>query len=443
MGKVAFTAPRVAGFKCPPDKAQAFLWDSQAKGLGLRATPAGSPAYIFQGRYQDKTIRITIGSPSAWSIPEAQAKARELQRMIDEGKDPRISKAEQKARDAAKRLELQAAEKAEQAAQEPAALAFQTYIEAKALRWGDRNLQDAQRLAQAGGQARPKRGQRPGEPDTILPGPLWALLQQPLPSLNRERVRTWLEQEAARRPARARLALAHLSGFLTWCSRHPDYRGRVQPDAVGGLKREVLQRAPAKDDALQREQLPAWFAAARQQSPVIAAYLQALLLLGCRPGELLALQWADVDFQWNSLTIRDKVEGERTIPLPPFVAALLQALPRRGGYVFMTGRTEQGPMSPPNHAAVRVCLQAGIEPVTLHGLRRSFASLTEWVECPAGVVAQIMGHKPSATAERHYKRRPLDLLRVWHTKIEGWILAQAGIEQPQVGAAGLRLVGTE
>jgi hypothetical protein len=38
-----------------------------------------------------------------------------------------------------------------------------------------------------------------------------------------------------------------------------------------------------------------------------------------------------------------------------------------------------------------------------------------------------MGHKPSATAEKHYRVRPLDLLRMWHTKIEGWILEQAGV----------------
>jgi hypothetical protein len=41
-----------------------------------------------------------------------------------------------------------------------------------------------------------------------------------------------------------------------------------------------------------------------------------------------------------------------------------------------------------------------------------------------------MGHAPSATAEKHYRVRPLDLLRMWHTKIEAWILTEAGIEQP-------------
>ena len=53
-----------------------------------------------------------------------------------------------------------------------------------------------------------------------------------------------------------------------------------------------------------------------------------------------------------------------------------------------------------------------------------------------------MGHKPSALAEKHYRRRPLDLLRVWHTKIEAWILEQAGIEQPhqEEAAPALRAV---
>ena len=52
-----------------------------------------------------------------------------------------------------------------------------------------------------------------------------------------------------------------------------------------------------------------------------------------------------------------------------------------------------------------------------------------------GVVAQIQGHKPSATAEKHYRVRPLDLLRMWHTRIEAWILEQAGIEQPDAAKA--------
>lgn len=43
------------------------------------------------------------------------------------------------------------------------------------------------------------------------------------------------------------------------------------------------------------------------------------------------------------------------------------------------------------------------------------------------MVAQIQGHKLSAIAEKHYRHRPLDLLRSWHDRIEMWILKQAGI----------------
>lgn len=47
------------------------------------------------------------------------------------------------------------------------------------------------------------------------------------------------------------------------------------------------------------------------------------MLTGARREELAALKWADVDFQWKRLTIRDKVEGERIIPLTPYVGSLL------------------------------------------------------------------------------------------------------------------------
>ena len=84
---------------------------------------------------------------------------------------------------------------------------------------------------------------------------------------------------------------------------------------------------------------------------------------------------------------------------------------------------------------------AAIEGLTLHGLRRSFKSLTEWLEIPAGVVAQLMGQKPSATAEKHYTVRPLDLLRLHHEKIEAWILEQAGIAfDAQAAPTALRIV---
>lgn len=82
--------------------------------------------------------------------------------------------------------------------------------------------------------------------------------------------------------------------------------------------------------------------------------------------------------------------------------------------------------------------------MSFHGLRRSFKSLTEWLEVTVGVVAQIQGQKPSATAKKHYTQRPLDLLRVHHERIEAWILEQGGVlfDAKQIEQPGaLRVVG--
>jgi integrase len=158
--------------------------------------------------------------------------------------------------------------------------------------------------------------------------------------------------------------------------------------------------------------------------------MQTLLLTGARAGEVMGLRWVDINTQWKGLTIRDKVEGTRVIPLTPYVSQLLHALPRRNDWVFASshhGGAQLKTIARPNVPLSTIAAVMGIEVLTLHGLRRSFKSLTEWLEIPVGVVAQIMGHKPSATAEKHYTVRPLDLLRVHHEKIEAWILEQAGV----------------
>ena len=95
--------------------------------------------------------------------------------------------------------------------------------------------------------------------------------------------------------------------------------------------------------------------------------------------------------------------------------------------MFSSPTSGTGCLTEPNTPHTRACRAAGLEGLTLHGLRRSFKSLTEWLEVPVGVVAQIQGHKPSATAEKHYTVRPLELLRLHHEKIEAWILEQAEV----------------
>ena len=420
QNRVRLTAGRVADFACPPDKSQAFLWDTEAPALALRVTPTGRKTYVFESRLNGATLRLNIGTATDWPIEKARGEAQRLKVLVDSGTDPRELERQQQA-------DKTAAKAAAAVQAVTVGEAWAAYIAERTPHWGDLHRKDHERLTRAGGETS-KRGTR-GRGVTIA-GPLHPLLGLALRDLTAPVIEAWAAREAQTRPTAARLAWRLLKAFLGWCAEQPEYAPvlpSVNP-AKTKRAREALGKAKAKDDSLLKEQLPAWFAAVRSiGNSTVAAYLQTLLMTGARPGEVLAMRWDDLNTQWRGLTIRDKVEGERVIPLTPYVHNLLAALPRRNEFVFASSRNENTPLTEPNHAHDKACKVAAIDGLTLHGLRRSFGTLSEWLEVPAGVVAQIQGHKPSATAEKHYRVRPLDLLRVHHERIEAWILEQAGI----------------
>ena len=251
------------------------MWDATAPGLGLRSTPAGKPAYVFQGVYQGKDLRQTIGSPEAWSIPKAQAKARELQRLIDEGKDPRDLK-----RDA---LAASAAKQAEATAQAlTVGEVWPLYLRhGKPKRrdaWKPGYRADIEAMASAGG-VQKKRGK-----GLTRQGPLFPLLALPLADVNEDSLKTWFDSEALTGKHQAARALMMFRGFLRWCSSQPKYRSLTDRDA--GRAAAIVESLPSntrRTDALEAAQVPGWWAGVEQLSNRTASvYLRALLLTGAR-----------------------------------------------------------------------------------------------------------------------------------------------------------------
>ena len=434
--RVRLTVGRVADFKCLTNKSQSFLWDTDAPTLALRASPTGRKTYVFESRLNGATIRVNIGTPAEWTIEAARNKANGLKMLVDNGTDPREIQRQQ---DVDKAVERAAA--AIQAV--TVGEVWKLYLAKRQPNWGERHYKDHNIMASAGGEKKSK-GTRVGKGLTI-PGPIYPLLAFRLSELTPETIEAWATKQAKTRPTYGRLAWRCLKAFLTWCGEQKQYRILLTANPAKTKKaREAFGKPAVKSGSLERSQLPAWFTAVLNiGNPVAAAYLQTLLLTGARPGEVLGLRWKDINTKWKGLTIRDKVEGERVIPLTPYVWHLLTVLPRRNEYVFSSPTAKGGALSIPRSHHVCACKVAGLKGLTLHDLRRSFKSLTEWLEIPAGVVAQLMGHKPSATAEKHYTVRPLDLLRVHHERIEAWILEQAGIKFDAKAEPGkLQLVAT-
>ena len=411
----ALSIARVARLKAPA-RGQSFTWDSSLPGFGVRVTSTGAKSYVFQSKEKDgRSRRVTIGSCSAWDLLEARQRARELRQAVDKGQSPAIVQAQKKA--------------AKERKGQTVARIWADYCKAAHKRsWGARHRRDMAYLS------RPPKDDDKG-------GILWPLLAKHPAEIDSAALIAWVQaaKEAPHRGkinkgkhAALRQAFIAFRGCWNWASARPEKYPDLAPPTMfsrAEITTEIPKAAP-KRDVLEASQLQAWFTAVQKISNrVIGAYLQALILTGARKNELLDLKWSEVDFTWKKLQLKDKVEAAgRDVPLTPYVEFLLSALPRRNKFVFSSASSKSGALVEARIAHKKALASAGIDrSLSLHGLRRSYASLSEEAELPAGIAAQCMGHKPSATAEKFYKVRSVDTLQKWVSQYEAWILAEAGI----------------
>jgi integrase len=119
---------------------------------------------------------------------------------------------------------------------------------------------------------------------------------------------------------------------------------------------------------------------------------------------------------------------------------LIDALPRRNIYVFSSMEAKGGFITEPRKSHNQALALAGIPHLSIHGLRRSFASLFLWAKQPDGAAARIQGHAPQSIRDKHYLDLPVEMLAEWHDAYINWLLAEARIPMPVQANSGLRLV---
>jgi len=425
LNRVRLTAGRVTDFACPDDKAQAFLWDTETPTLALRVTPTKRKTYVFESRLNGSTIRVNIGTVADWPIEKARTRAQALKMLIDAGTDPRELERQQQADKAAAIAAAAAQVEADKVHAVTVGDIWPRYLaEGKPKRkdaWKPGYRASLDVMAAPGG-IKKVRGQ-----GLTRPGPIYPLMALALGDVTEDTLQVWFEREAVAGKHQAARALMMFRGFLRWCAARPEYRKLIDRDA--GKAPAILENLPSntkRTDAIEAAQLPGWWQGVEQlNNRTASVYLKALVLTGARKEELAGLTWAHVDFQWRKLTIADKVEQTRTIPLTSYLAQLLAMLPRINSFVFASS-SKAGRISDTRSSHAKALQSAGIDGLTIHGLRRSFSLLGEAAGAPAGAIAQVMGHKPSATAEG-YRPRSVDALRPYLEKIEAHILEQAGV----------------
>lgn len=460
---IPFTVPRLKAWAKAGGGASRkpiIYRDSTTPGLLYLVRGVDQTSFAFESKLNKKTIRVVMDREMEWTLKKAQDEAIRLKGLINQGVDPRVVKVQKIKEQEAELASIKAVAAAEKLEQQRATILLReiwdAYVVAKMGGWGDRHIRDHSNLSQEGGEAK-TRGKGLTKPGVLAP-----ILAMPVVQVDEEVLKHWLGEESKTRANNARQGFEALRSCWRWAAKDKDYKDLIQAkdlfDNEDLLKAKPKRKAASETDVLERAHLADWFKAVQGiQNKEVSVYLQVLLLTGARRNELLGLKWEHIDERMPAnIWIHDKVEQEagRYVPLGPYALWLLNSLPKRKWlpegekkernveWVFSGPDVGNARIHHDTPGAVhrRAIGKFGLE-VSLHGLRRSYASLTEWLEIPSGIVAQIQGHKASAVQERHYKRRPLELLAVSHCRFEAWVLEQAGIEFDAGSVKGaLRLV---
>ncbi len=397
-----------------PGKVDAYLWDDDLKGFGLKVTPAGAKLYLYQYRMGGrgaKTRRFKIGLHGGpWTPTTARDEAERVARLAMQGFDPFEQKVERE-RDAIDK-------------------AFDAYAERfisdyLAVKWKD-----------------DKDGAR-----TLRNYVVSVLGKKPLPQLRKSDITAVLDGIPVGQVATRRKVYAILRKLIRWAISRGDMPAETNP--LIGYEPPGLPES--RDHKLDGEELAAVWRAAGDLGKPFGPLVRLLLILGQRREETAAIEWRELDRVSRTWTIpgaKTKNSKPHIVPLNDLAVAEIDGLagkdgkrsdqwPRRGLIFTTTGET---PVSGYSKAKSRLDKMIAKEEANrmvkgshaidfgawrFHDLRRSLATglqrLGVRFEVTEAVLNHISGSKSGVAGiyQRHdwadEKRAALD---AWSNHIE-------------------------
>ncbi|RTL96170.1 site-specific integrase [Ancylobacter aquaticus] len=136
------------------------------------------------------------------------------------------------------------------------------------------------------------------------------------------------------------------------------------------------------------------------------AGLRLLALTGCRLGEIAKLKWSEVDIEGNALRLADTKTGPSVRPIGQPVVAILTGLAdmREGDFVLPGARDAAKPFGGLSAVVEKTVGAAGLQGVTAHTLRHSFASVAGDLDFTESTIGAILGHSSGSTTSRYVHR---------------------------------------
>lgn len=375
----------VDAIKASPAGKDCFVWDGgdgALKGFGIRVKPSGAASYLVQYRNKEgRTRRLVLGKIGTLTPEEARRLARDRLGEVSKGADPSAER------------------HAVRGAMTVAALCDAYIQHAKGRLKASTLAMDQSRI------------------ETHIKPLIGALSVRGLGSQDIERMKVDIlagktakdrGSRGSRRgglatggPAVAARTIGMLGTILEY-ARQTLKLIDVNPSRVVKKPPERRQRRFLSSDEI--ADLGSAIRAAEEggENRVALSAIRFLLLTGFRRMEALGLPRAWVDQKGRCIRLHDSKSGYQIRAIGTEALELLARVPGQpqGKWVFPAGRGEGHFIGLPK-VLQRMCDKAGLQGVTLHVLRHSFAATAAELGFSELTIAGLLGHSVSGVTARY------------------------------------------
>ena len=348
MSHLSLTDARVRALKAR--KSTYHVRDAKLRGFGVRVLPSGAKRFFLHSQHRGQRSWHIVGDANA--LPVAEARSRALLMLARLRGDAPVD-----------------------------APAFEAVAEAVFRRyarvWKPRTLYVNRSYYRT----------------TLAP---W-FAGRPIDDIDRQEVERWFASLRGT-PVSADRSMPVLSVILIEAERMGHRPEGSNPcRGIRRYRRKGRERY-LSDEEMRR--LGARLSAHEANWPLQVAVVRLLLLTGCRHGEVLTLRWAD--YREGRLFLRDSKSGPRTVWLSGAARKVLDAIERKGAWVF-PARRGSGPANSMwlRRSWQRVREEAELPDVRLHDLRHAHASFALRQGESVLAIARLLGHRAPATTLKY------------------------------------------
>jgi integrase len=364
------------------------LWDSKARGLGVRINAGGVRSFFFNYRLDGIERRKTIGRCGEWSVEAARAEVKELRQQVDLGIDPAGEKRNR--REAPTMQDL-----------------IDRYVEEHlpTKKGGPQRIADEKKMLDIIGEALGKRTKIADIHDGDIK-------------------KMHKDITVSRGPVRANRILACASKMFslslqTKAGEDARWRNAEQGNPCKGVTRHPEPGRERYYDKAELERIaealaeypPEAYESQKKPGRAAADCVRLIMLTGCRPEEAMQAEWSEFDKagHWTKPSAHTKQQKIHRVPLSPPAIQLIEKLRKDRTSVkwVFPGQKPGERVTTLGHVWKFVRQRAQLanddegRNARIYDLRHTFASIGAGRNLSLPIIGKLLGHTQARTTQRY------------------------------------------